>query len=262
MLLNTARREMTNLVLLETHNQIATLTLNRPERHNSLVPELLREMLNALEQVSQQTDLRALVLQANGRSFSTGGDVEAFYDHRDQIEAYAREIVGLLNQVIVAMVRLPVPIVAAVHGIVTGGSLGLVLASDIVLIAPEASFTPYYPIVGFSPDGGWTAMLPAVIGNKRASEILMLNQPITAEQAVAWGIANRIVAQNRIHDEARAVAESIAHKKWGSLQHTKRLLWQDADALTARLAGERARFCEQIVTMEAREGMEAFLKKR
>jgi len=109
---------MSNLILLETRDGIATLTLNRPERHNSLVPELLCEMLNALDGLSHQVELCAIVLQANGRSFSTGGDVQAFYDHRDNIGVYASEIVGLLNQVIVAMVRLPAPIVAAVHGIV------------------------------------------------------------------------------------------------------------------------------------------------
>ncbi len=252
---------MTEFTLLETHNQIATLTLNRPERHNSLVPEFLREVLNALEETNHQSGLCALVLQANGRSFSTGGDVQAFYDHRDKIEQYAREVVGLLNQVIVAMVRLPLPIVAAVHGIVTGGSIGLVLASDIVLVAPEASFTPYYSVVGFSPDGGWTAMLPSVIGQKRASEILMLNQTITVEQAVTWGIANRLVAADRIRDEARIVAESIAAKKRGSIQRAKQLLWQDPNILQARLEEERARFREQIVTAEALNGMEAFLKR-
>jgi 2-(1,2-epoxy-1,2-dihydrophenyl)acetyl-CoA isomerase len=252
---------MANLVLLETRNHIATLTLNRPERHNNLVPEFLREMLNALEQVSRQTELRALVLQANGRSFSTGGDVQAFYDHRDNIESYASEIVGLLNQVIIEMVRLPALIVAAIHGIVTGGSIGLAIASDIALVAPDASFTPFYSVVGFSPDGGWTAMLPMIIGQKRASEILMLNQTIIAEQAVSWGMANRIVPAIRIRDEARLIAESIVQKKWGSIQRTKLLLWQDTDALAASLEQERQKFCKQIVTAEALNGMEAFLSK-
>lgn len=253
---------MSELVLRDARAPIATLTLNRPERHNSLVPELLRELLSALDGLREQTELRTLILQANGRSFSTGGDVQAFYDHREQIETYAHEIVGLLNRVIVALIELPVPIVAAVHGIVTGGALGLVLASDIVLVAPEASFTPYYSVVGFSPDGGWTAMLPPLIGQKRASEILLLNQTISAEQAVAWGIANRIVTADRIRDEARAIAESLAQKKWSSLQHTKRLLWQDSSILAASLEEERIRFCEQSVTVAAREGMQAFLFKR
>jgi 2-(1,2-epoxy-1,2-dihydrophenyl)acetyl-CoA isomerase len=253
---------MSSLLILETHNRIATLTLNRPERHNSLVPEFLREMLDALSGLSDQTGLYALILQANGRSFSTGGDVQAFYDHRDNIEQYASEIVGLLNQVILAMVRLPVPIVSAVHGIVTGGSIGLVLASDMVLAAPEASLTPFYSVVGFSPDGGWTAMLPDLIGPKRAREILMLNQTITAEQAVQWGLANRMVAANRIRGEACTVADSIAQKNRGSICRTKRLLRQDTDRLAERLEEERARFCEQIVTGEARTGMEAFLRAR
>jgi 2-(1,2-epoxy-1,2-dihydrophenyl)acetyl-CoA isomerase len=252
---------MSQLILLEWRDHIATLTLNRPERHNSLVPELLREMLDTVEQVSRQAETRALVLQANGRSFSTGGDVRAFYDHRDDIRAYARDVVGLLNRVIIALVRLPAPVIAAVHGIVTGGSLGLALAADIVLVAPEASFTPYYSVVGFSPDGGWTALLPWLIGQKRAGEVLMLNRTLTAEQAVQWGLANQIVAADRIRDEARAVAESIAQKQQGSIQRAKRLLWQDTNTLAARLEEERANFGEQVVTAEARDGMEAFLNR-
>ena len=104
-------------------------------------------------------------------------------------------------------------------------------------------------------------MLPALIGQKRASEILMLNQTITAEQAVNWGIANRIISAYQIREQARIIAESIAQKKWGSIQRTKRLLWQGADALTASLEQERQKFCEQIVTAEAMNGVEAFLKK-
>ncbi len=105
-------------------------------------------------------------------------------------------------------------------------------------------------------------MLPSIIGQKRASEILMLNQTITAEQAVSWGMANRIVPANQIREQAQMVAESIAQKKWGSIQRTKRLLWQDADALAASLEQERQKFCEQIVTAEALNGMEAFLRKK
>ena len=102
-------------------------------------------------------------------------------------------------------------------------------------------------------------MLPALIGQKRASEILMLNRTILAEQAVQWGLANQIVAADQIRDEGRTVAESIAQKKRGSVQRTKRLLWREADALAARLEEERVRFCEQIVTAEAHDGIEAFL---
>ena len=250
---------MGKLVLQKRVGPVAMLTLNRAERHNSLVPESLEEMLGAVKAVGTQADVRAVVLQANGRSFSTGGDVRGFYDHRDELEAYASEIVGLLNRVILAMIELPVPIVAAVHGIVTGGAMGLILGSDIVLVAPEASFTPYYSVVGFSPDGGWTALLPAVIGLKRTGEILMRNGTITAEQAVAWGLASHIVPTDRVREEALSTARDLATMKAGSIGHTKATLGPACDDLEARLEAERTRFVQQIVTREARQGIEAFL---
>jgi 2-(1,2-epoxy-1,2-dihydrophenyl)acetyl-CoA isomerase len=204
---------MSQLVLSERVGSVAVLTLNRPERHNSLVPAFLEEMLAGLEALRAENGVRATVLQANGRSFSTGGDVAGFADHLDDLAAYAGEIVGLLNRVILALVELPVPVVAAVHGLVTGGSLGLVLGCDVVLVAPEASFAPYYSVVGFSPDGGWTALLPGVIGLKRAADVLLRNETITAELAVAWGLASRVVPAERIRDEALRAAQDISAKK-------------------------------------------------
>jgi enoyl-CoA hydratase/carnithine racemase len=250
---------MGELVILERVGPVAVLTLNRAERHNSLVPGFLAEILAGLETAGAQPGVRAVVMQANGRSFSTGGDVRGFYERLDDLEAYAGEIVGLLNLVILAMIEVPVPIVAAVHGMVTGGSMGLVLGSDIVLVTPEASFTPYYSVVGFSPDGGWTALLPAIIGLKRTGEVLMRNQTITAEQALAWGLASRIVPADRIREEAVKVAQELAVMKAGSIGHTKATLGPACSDLEARLEAERTRFVQQIVTEEARQGIEAFL---
>jgi 2-(1,2-epoxy-1,2-dihydrophenyl)acetyl-CoA isomerase len=253
---------VSRLVFVERVGPVAVLTLNRAERHNSLVPEFLEEMLAALDALRAGPDVRAVVLQANGRSFSTGGDVASFAVHLDDPAAYASEIVGLLNRVILALVELPVPVVAAVHGIVTGGSLGLVLGCDVVLVAPEASFTPYYSVVSFSPDGGWTAMLPGIIGPKRVAEVLLCNLTISAKQAVAWGLASRVVPTERIRDEALAVAQDFAVKKPGSVRHTKRLLALAHGDLAARLDAERARFVEQIDTEEARQGIVTFLEGR
>jgi 2-(1,2-epoxy-1,2-dihydrophenyl)acetyl-CoA isomerase len=250
------------LVLVNRIGSITVLTLNRPERHNSLVPAFLERILAALENIGGDPAVRAVVLQANGRSFSTGGDVRGFHTHLNDLPVYASEIVGLLNRVIVALVELPVPIVAAVHGIVTGGSLGLVLGCDVVLVAPEASFTPYYSVVGFSPDGGWTAMLPHIVGPKRAAEALLHNHTITAEQAVDSGLAHRLVPAERIRDEALAVAQDLVAKKPGSLYHAKSLLNSAFSDLASRLEAERTHFVEQIVTEEARQGIAAFLEGR
>ncbi len=247
-----------SLVLIEQTDSIATLTLNRPERHNSLTPELLNDFLLALYDVA---DARALILRANGRSFSTGGDVRAFYDHRADAATYAREIVGLLNQTIEALLKFPAPTIAAVNGLVTGGSIGLVLAADMVLVTPNASFTPYYNVVGFSPDGGWTALLPSVIGYAKAAESLLTNATISAQQAVEWGIANRVVEADRVYDEARAVAHHIAALKIGSVRRSIQLLRDHKLAAMPRFQAELHQFVEQIVTPEAQNGMREFLKE-
>jgi enoyl-CoA hydratase/carnithine racemase len=253
---------MSPLVLFDRIDEIAVLTLNRAERHNSLIPELLQQMLAALQAIEADASVRAVVLQARGRSFSTGGDLLGFYRHRDELETYAHTIVGLLNRVILGLVDLPLPVVAAVHGIVTGGSLGLVLASDVVLVAPEIGFTPYYGVVGFCPDGGWTAALPSIIGPKRAAEVLLRNLTITADQAVAWGLASRVVPTERIRAEALRVAQEMGTLKPGSIGHTKGLLGLAHGDLAVRLEAERSRFIEQITTEEAQQGIVSFVERQ
>ncbi|MEU8796326.1 enoyl-CoA hydratase/isomerase family protein [Spirillospora sp. NPDC048819] len=276
------------LVRTESAAGVATITLDRPRRHNSLVPQLLTDLLTAVEGLPDET--RAVVLAAEGRSFSTGGDVRAFAEHAGlPVEApgsprsvespvegrpptppgslrsgeagdkalaeYADEIVGLLNRAVLALLRLEVPTVAAVHGPVTGGSLGLVLATDIVLVGPEATFAPWYTVVGFGPDGGWTALLPERIGRSRAAAVQLLNETIDARTAVAWGLAHGL------HDDVRRAARDTAAELTGrrAVAVTKRLLTPDLDAVAARLDAERRAFVRQVTTPESREGMIAFL---
>ncbi|MGD9093782.1 MAG: enoyl-CoA hydratase/isomerase family protein [Anaerolineales bacterium] len=257
------RGEINNImgthVLFQVSAPIATITLNRAERHNSLTPDFLREFMAVLGAIQGEESVRAVILQAKGRSFSTGGDLRGFYEHLDQIETYSNEVVGLLNDVILAMRDLRDPIITAVHGLVFGGSLGFLLASDIVLVTPEVTITPYYSVVGFSPDGGWTAILPQIIGPKRASEILMRNQSITAEQAVCWGIANHIVPTKDIHHLAREIAHEIAAQQTESIYQTKRLLSHFGNDLTVNLEEERKRFVEHISKLETQQSMIDFL---
>ena len=250
---------MNDLVLLETTGPVAILTLNRAQRHNSLVPIFLEELLDGITAVATTPTARALIIQANGRSFSTGGDALGFVEHAHMAEWYASEMVGLLNRVILALIDLSVPVITAVHGTVTGGSIGLILAADIVLVTPEASFTPYYSVVGPSPDGGWTALLPQVIGRQRAAEVLFTNATIDAATAVAWGLANRLVPTDQLRATAVAIAQAIAAKKQGSIRRSKRLLYPDRDDIARRLEAERQQFVQEVVHGEAMAGFQAFV---
>ncbi len=248
---------MAPLVLADLDGPVAILTLNRPDRHNSLVPELLEELLGHVEQLASMPGLRAVLLRAHGRSFSTGGDLQGFADHLDRIQAYAAHLVGLLNRVILALLDLPAPMVAAVQGPVTGGSLGLVLAADIVLVSPEAAFTPYYSAVGFSPDGGWTALLPAVIGKRRAAEVLYCNHTIDARMAVNWGLASRLVPRGTLGEKALQVCRQISRGHPGSQIRTRALL--RFDDLNTRLGSELDQFVAQIGEPDTQERMMSFL---
>lgn len=242
---------------------VGTLTLRRPERHNALVPGLLRDLLDGLDAISADETIDAVVLRGEGRSFSTGGDVRAFEESADPA-TYAEELVGLLNEAILAIVDLPVPVVAAVHGHVSGGSLGLVLAADLVVADVRTTIAPYYAEVGFSPDGGWTAMLPEVIGRHRAGRAQYLNDPIDAEAALACGLVTHVVDSDLDGGQgaqraADAIARRIAGMRRGSIQRTKSLLRPDRDRLAERLERERRNFIDQITTAEARAGIADFL---
>jgi len=238
---------------------ILTLTLNRPERHNALVPELMAALNAALERATHVKPV-ALVLRGAGRSFSSGGDVRRFYETpRDERRAYSAELVGMLNQAILALLALPCPTVALVHGMVTGGALGLVLACDFTLGGPHASFAPWYTAVGFSPDGGWTALLPERIGRARALEIQLLNHRIEAEQAQRLGLLHTLVPENKLDATLATLLADLRRAKPGSVSHTLALMRPDRESIAAALERERQHFLAQIQTDEADAGMANFL---
>ncbi len=245
------------LVQIRIDGAVATVTLNRPERHNSLVPAILREFGNAIASCEEEPGAGVLVVRAAGQSFSTGGDLRGFREHAADIAEYAHELVGLLNDAIIRLYDCRLPVITLVNGQVTGGAFGFVLASDIVLVTDRASFTPYYAEAGFSPDGGWTALLPAVVGRTRASTLLLLNQTITAEQALDWGLATAFADSSGQDEALEILCEQILGMKAGSIVCTRRLL-RPGD-LESRLEAERTRFVEQIVTGEAKAGIREWL---
>jgi len=248
------------LVTVHRQGQVAILSLNRPARHNALVPELLSRLLCVLES-DDCNDAAAVILRAEGRSFSTGGDLLSFQQHRDSIRDYAFELLGLLNEVIITLYSHPVPVVCAVQGQVTGGSLGLLLAADRVVMSRSATITPWYAEVGFSPDGGWTAMLPQIIGRHQAAHWLMTNASHNAETCRELGLVHQLVDKD-CDDAALAWAATISSMQPGSIRHSRRLLNSDAEVLRHGLEAERKAFVVQVQTKEALNGIEQFLRRQ
>jgi len=248
------------LVTLDVSETTAIVRLNRPSRHNALVPELLVDLLGALND-ERTHQARAVILTAEGRSFSTGGDLLEFWNHRNDIAEYAQHLVGLLNEVIISIRTHGSPIACAVQGQATGGSLGLLLAADRVIMQRDASITPWYAEIGFSPDGGWTALLPNVIGRQRALHWLCTNTSVTAGECLDMGIAHEVVSAD-VLIAAQAWSNRVARMNGTSIEHTRSLLSADTAGVRHRLEAERKAFVRQVRTPEAIAGIAKFLGKK
>jgi 2-(1,2-epoxy-1,2-dihydrophenyl)acetyl-CoA isomerase len=251
------------LLIREQRSEVFRLVLNRPERHNALVPGLLAALHAGLDE-ARALDPRVMVLTGAGRSFSTGGDVHGFAAvPRSDRRAYAEGLVGALHEAILKLVDLPFPVVCVANGAVTGGAFGLALASDIVLMAHEAFIAPYYSEVGFSPDGGWTVLLPERIGPMRAGAIQMLNRRLDAETALELGLATDIAALADLEAAEGAILDRLLTMRPSSLAATKALLWRPErrTALAEGLARELECFLTHIDRQETEAGMAAFLAR-
>ena len=241
---------------------VARITLDRAERSNALTPDLLASMTSALAAAAARP-VDVLVIDAAGRNFSSGGDVAllARAAAAGQGARLAEDLVGGLHRLILALLRLPAVVVAVARGAVTGGAAGLLLASDLVLLADDAFLQPWYGRVGFAPDGGWTALLPEQVGAHRALAMQVENRRLDARAALDLGLADHVVPAAGLEPALQAVLAAIAGTVPGALQAAKRLIWDPTRLarVAARLEAEQAAFAARISCPQTVAGMAAFL---
>tara|TARA_R110002020_G_scaffold18929_8_gene65349 strand:+ start:1240 stop:1998 length:759 start_codon:yes stop_codon:yes gene_type:complete len=233
----------------------ARLTMCAP-RANALEPGLLADLGRALDD-AEAAEARVILL-CGGPNFSSGGDVRAFHAAclSGEAEAYAREVVPGLQALVARLIAMPRLFVVAARGAITGGSAGLLFASDLAVLSPDAFVQPYYSRVGFAPDGGWTALLPERIGGGRALEWLQSDRRLSAEDLRAIGLATAL------SDTPEADAEALASRgEIGARIAAKALIWDEARraSVHARLEAETAAFLDWIARPETLRGMEQFL---
>jgi 2-(1,2-epoxy-1,2-dihydrophenyl)acetyl-CoA isomerase len=234
------------LAALQLDGGHARITLTRSRRHNALVPELLTDLRAAIA-VARQSGARALVLGSAARSFSIGGDIAGFLAHAGsagELSAYAADLVGELNGAILDLLAFPMPVLTALNGPVTGGSTGLVLASDLVAADPSAFIQPYYVDMGFAPDGGWTALLPDRIGTATALSIQVLNRRISADEALRLGLVSELAGLGAVEAVIAGWLATLEAKDPRSLAATRAGVWPKdrVSVVAARLEAERQRF--------------------
>jgi enoyl-CoA hydratase/carnithine racemase len=247
---------MTEHVIVEKAGGVLTLTLNRPEKKNALTVAMYAVLTAAIDGAADDADVRCVLLQGNGDSFTAGNDLSEFaaINSGDAERASGNSLVS-------ALARASVPIVAAVHGRAVGVGATMLLHCDLVFVADDARLSTPFVNLALVPEAASSLLLPARIGHARAFAMFVLGEPIDGPTAAAWGIANAVVPREELRARARSAAETVASRPRASVTLTKRLM-RDAEQLAVRIAEENRLFAAQLKSAEAREAFAAFREKR
>lgn len=245
----------TALVTVDLQPPVATLTLNRPERLNTLTAELVDELLAALALIEQRTDLRAVVITGAGRGFCAGADVVTATARPLPIESRYTFFNVLEDH--------PKPTIAAIHGACIGGGLELALCCDMRIAASDAKLGFGEVKLGVIPAGGGTARLPRLIGTAKAKELLYLGDHFSGAEAAELGIVNRAVPAEGLLDAALELAGRLASGAPKAIEAIKRSVNAGMQmGLIEALNYETAVAAEVRRTADALEGITAFAEKR
>lgn len=250
-------------VLFSSSDGVGHITLNRPDEMNVVNPEQLDGLRSALNTCADDPDVRVVLLDAAGRNFCGGGDLVHFGALGDGTAAAVRELATDFHVVMSRMMRLSIPVVAAVQGAAAGGGLSLALGADLVVAADTARFTVAYSAIGFSLDGGMSYSLPRLVGLRRALDLALTNRRITAAEALAMGMISEVVPELELADRARALCAQLAAGPKLAQGHIKALLRRSLDeTLETQLDHETRAVSETSGSPDGREGVAAFLDKR
>jgi len=254
---------------IEVGDGWAVVALNRPERLNAITAEMQKEMEMALADLQAQ-GVRALILTGRGRGFCSGADVSGLMAARGETVfsslagGPAQRLRRPLGSLAALLYRFPRPTIAAVNGVAAGAGLSLALACDIRLAAESARFSAIFVRRGVMPDYGCTWLLPRIIGPARAYEMMYTGRMVSAAEAERWGLVNRVVPDDRLLDEAKAMAAELA--KGASLAH-EALKYAAQRAMEGRPLEENLlyeAYGQETLsqTEDYQEGMRSFQEKR
>jgi len=250
-------------LLFDIREDVAHITLNRPEAANAINLELARDLMHALMKCDEDPTIRAVLISGAGPIFCAGGDVKRFVEKGDDLPYYLKEITTHLHVAMSYLVRMDAPVVAAVHGSAAGAGMSLACACDMTLAAESARFIMAYTGIGLTPDGGATYTLARLVGLKRTLDLALNNRLLSAEEALRWGIVTRVVPEKDLMNEATALAARLAAGPTRAFGTTKRLLQSGlSESFEGQMKNESRSISEMARTADAREGISAFVEKR
>jgi 2-(1,2-epoxy-1,2-dihydrophenyl)acetyl-CoA isomerase len=242
---------------------LANIVLDQPDRGNPIDGDFCREFNLCIAELSEREDVRSVLISARGRLFSVGGDLMSLVKQGDALPRTIKAWTADLHAAIARMVRMRAPVVAAVHGNVAGGSVSLMAAADLVVIAESARISSAFSKIGFSPDSGSTTTVTRRIGVARARRFFLLAETLDAPTAQSLGLVDIVVPDGEVRREAERIARELAAGPTEAYGAIKRLFSQTLDrSLESQLEEEAQTLAAISRTADAREGVKAFVEKR
>lgn len=250
-------------LLYETRDGVAYITLNREAAANAINLQMGRDLMLAALRCDEDAGVRAVLIRAKGKIFCAGGDLGSFSSAGEGMPRLLKELTTYLHAAISRFARMRAPVVAAVHGSAAGAGFSLACASDLLVCAESAKFTLAYTRVGLTPDGSSTYYLPRLIGTRRALELMLTNRVLSSQEALAWGLVNRVVADDQLVQESEGLARQLATGPTLAFGGVKQLLLSSAnESLETQMEHEARAIADAARSSDAREGIEAFFAKR
>jgi 2-(1,2-epoxy-1,2-dihydrophenyl)acetyl-CoA isomerase len=250
-------------VLLDISERIATVTLNRPEKLNALSGETMDALVPVIQRLAEDKEVRCVVVTGAGRGFCSGGDVAGMASGETLTEESPVARLRHLEETSRLLHEMPKPTIAMVNGPAAGAGLSIALACDIRIVGESARFTTAFVRIGFSGDFGGTWMLQRLVGSAKARELYFTGDLIDAREAERIGLVNRVVPDDQLASETRALAERMAKGPPIALARMKENmnlgLVSDYSAL---LDAEAEGMIMTGMTEDSRESIKAFLEKR
>lgn len=248
-------------ILLSVGDNIATITLNRPDKLNSFNREMALRLQSTLDECAALAEVRCIYITGAGKGFSAGQDLAEVADPNGP--GMQKILSEQYNPIITRLRNIPKPIVAAVNGVAAGAGANIALACDIVIAAQSASFIQAFSKIGLIPDSGGTFQLPRLVGFQRASALMMLGDKVSANDALVMGMIYKVFSDETFAGETKKIAAILAQMPTKALAYIKHVLNNSTgNNLEEQLLLED--ICQQkaAATNDFKEGVRAFLEKR
>ena len=251
-----------NSIELKIENNVAWISLNRPEVFNSFNREMALSLQTVLDNCNDDPNVRAIVISGNGKAFCAGQDLKEVTDP-DLNPGFRKILEEHYNPIIQKIRTIEKPIIGAINGVAAGAGANIALACDIVVASEHASFIQAFSKIGLSPDSAGTFFLPRLIGFQRATALMMLCDKVTADEALQMGMIYKIFPVSFFNEEVMTLATTLANMPTKALGLTKRLLNQSmTNNLEQQLALESDLQIEASSSNDYKEGVTAFVEKR